>query len=625
MCRNHEWYKDSKIKVDIPKDFDLSDINSIYVNLNKLVIHDYNVAELLLPYRAKRPIYKHEQDLKPFRFIDLQDSIKYPNNESQKYFLDILLKLRSISSKKEQLKVFKTLLEHGGEVFTKQVEIIFDFVLSPNFVFHISLKTLNKEFDYSKIKPVEEHLTFNEILFTLGAVGANDLIPPSLKTQKIYELMYSCCDNTREIIKQIIDKDFKIGLQAKQLKHVIDVTIVPYMRCEGESKYDDRIDSYPVMGQEKCDGKFLNSLIDTEQDEIFFLNRSGNNPWLLNLTEDIRMFLKETQWHTKMSEQNDESIKHFFTKPTFHGEALIKQPDAVINPQTPLDIDVLDRRKGNGLFNSFAQRYSTIANLENELIKASPRGRKTKLIRLIQNLISFKRIESGMVLQLWTTVPLEDWKKGKNLTHRADYAYQLTQNFVYSYINWRQSKGLPHNILLNYCEIIKNKDHAYDFFNRMLSLGKEGIVVKRPDLLFEDGTSTKGMIKLKDFTAEADLEIIGFIPGEGKYVGGIGSLIGRTSCGKVLTSCAGLKRHEKGFERVDPNDSSKGVKLIDGWDNNCYHGKIMTVKFNEISIAEDSKHYAFSHGSVLEIRDDKTEADTLDKILSENKKLKLPS
>ena len=143
--------------------------------------------------------------------------------------------------------------------------------------------------------------------------------------------------------------------------------------------------------------------------------------------------------------------------------------------------------------------------------------------------------------------------------------------------------------------------------------------VKNLEANIEHGTSTDGIIKLKDFK-ECDLRVIGFNPGTDKYYGGVGSLICQSECGILVVSATGLSDEQRGFRRLDPNDSSKGIVLKEGWDNNCYNGLIVNIKYNMLSKDKSGKP-SLSLPNVVEFRNDVVVAETYEEIVKgKNKK-----
>lgn len=141
----------------------------------------------------------------------------------------------------------------------------------------------------------------------------------------------------------------------------------------------------------------------------------------------------------------------------------------------------------------------------------------------------------------------------------------------------------------------------------------EGSILKNLNSVWLNGTSTE-MVKLKP-VGEVELIVTGYIPGEGAFKGGIGSLICQSSDGLLEVNVGTeLSREERGFERVDPNDFSKGIQLIEGFDVNKYTGKIVSVSFNELCTSKGKEKASLYLPTLAEIRTDKTVADDFETI-----------
>ena len=104
-------------------------------------------------------------------------------------------------------------------------------------------------------------------------------------------------------------------------------------------------------------------------------------------------------------------------------------------------------------------------------------------------------------------------------------------------------------------------------------------------------------IKLKS-EKECELMIVGFSPGAAgsKYDGQIGSLILESSCGMLKTKSSGM---DDSVRKMAP------ASLI---------GKVVTVCFNEISKNKNKETVALDHPRIVDMRPDKTEADSLEHI-----------
>ena len=147
-------------------------------------------------------------------------------------------------------------------------------------------------------------------------------------------------------------------------------------------------------------------------------------------------------------------------------------------------------------------------------------------------------------------------------------------------------------------QVVHSLEKARAFYRNMLMSGKEGAVLKNSTAIWRDGTS-KEQVKLK-LVCDCDLRIIGFEQGEGKFSNTLGSVICQSEDGELQTNVSGFSdkiRHEI-------------------WDNrDKYIDSIVTVKFNDVMVKKGEKASLFLPRFV-EFRNDKTSADTLDRILA---------
>jgi ATP-dependent DNA ligase len=85
---------------------------------------------------------------------------------------------------------------------------------------------------------------------------------------------------------------------------------------------------------------------------------------------------------------------------------------------------------------------------------------------------------------------------------------------------------------------VNNLEEAVAHFNEMLAAGEEGTILKNGHALWED-TRSKHLVKFKA-EKDCDLEIIGWNPGTGKFVGMVGSLQMASSDRLVETNISGF-------------------------------------------------------------------------------------
>ena len=142
--------------------------------------------------------------------------------------------------------------------------------------------------------------------------------------------------------------------------------------------------------------------------------------------------------------------------------------------------------------------------------------------------------------------------------------------------------------------IVGSIDEAWEHYDEVRLLDLEGTILKNFDGKWKDGDSSD-QVKLKA-ELECELEVFDTVPGKDKYEGQVGSLMCRSSCGGLITDVG------MGLSDAD--------RLRTDWP-----GMIITVKFNETSKSKTKDTYAMSHARLIEPREDKYEADSLEYIL----------
>ena len=147
---------------------------------------------------------------------------------------------------------------------------------------------------------------------------------------------------------------------------------------------------------------------------------------------------------------------------------------------------------------------------------------------------------------------------------------------------------------------VNSIDEALKYVSDWMEQGLEGGVLKDKNNVFKNGTSgTQLKIKLK---VDAEMRITGFTDGTigTKREGKIGAIQFSNDEGTVKGQCSGFSDAE-----LDEFTKNKD-NLI---------GKIISVEFNDIVKSENNDYYALSHPRFIEIRNDKDETDTLEKVI----------
>jgi len=196
-------------------------------------------------------------------------------------------------------------------------------------------------------------------------------------------------------------------------------------------------------------------------------------------------------------------------------------------------------------------------------------------------------------IQLWDYITLDEYsrpKDKKNKTFYVDRFKQLLENI----------KEVPDTFIniVPTAEVFNISD-ALQKVQEWMAQGFEGGILKDKNNIFIDHTSPT-QLKLK-LELDADVRITGFIEGKKgtKREQTFGAMTFETDDGKIKGSCSG-------FTDAQLEDfNSRRNELI---------GKVITVEFNDITKGRDNEYYALSHPRFIEIRNDKNETDTLERV-----------
>lgn len=203
-----------------------------------------------------------------------------------------------------------------------------------------------------------------------------------------------------------------------------------------------------------------------------------------------------------------------------------------------------------------------------------------------------------IVLDLWDYVTLEEYTGAANKvkgTTPYHERFARLQEIVGSELS-----PTPANINVIPTYIVNSVSEALQHCTAWMEEGLEGAIWKDRDAIFRDGTSPQ-QLKLK-LEIDADVRITGFKPGTvgTKREGKIGSIEFATDDGKVKGFASGFTD-----DQLDDMDSRRNEIL----------NAIMSVTCSDITKGRNNEHYALSHPRFNEIRTDKTETDTLERIL----------
>ncbi len=240
----------------------------------------------------------------------------------------------------------------------------------------------------------------------------------------------------------------------------------------------------------------------------------------------------------------------------FDGELLCRNADGT----------VMNRSTGNGIINKAAKGTMTLAEGQ------------------------------SVCAVLWDMIEGEKFRAGL-----SNVAYQDRLKVL----NGRVAHNIPSQFRVEvvFTATVQNLDEAQEIFQRLLSEGQEGIIMKSPLMIWKN-TRSKDQIKFKD-ELDCDLVCVGWVEGEGKYVGMLGKLQCESADGKI---------------KVDVGIGDKNTKIMsDEFRANTKPedviGKIMAIKYNaRIKDRKRPEYDSLFIPRLVEIREDKSVADVASKI-----------
>ena len=198
-----------------------------------------------------------------------------------------------------------------------------------------------------------------------------------------------------------------------------------------------------------------------------------------------------------------------------------------------------------------------------------------------------------IIIELWDYITLDEYSRPKDKKNKTSYKERFKQLIkIISALPGTHIKLIPTTEVFSVQEALQK-------VQEWMAQGFEGGILKDKSNIFIDHTSPT-QLKLK-LEIDADVRITGFIEGKKgtKREKTFGAITFETDDGKIKGSCSGFT--DKQLEDFN----SKRDELI---------GKIITVEFNDITKGRDNNYYALSHPRFIEIRDDKSETDTLERV-----------
>lgn len=331
--------------------------------------------------------------------------------------------------------------------------------------------------------------------------------------EHLRSVLSSLSSDDATVVERIIGKDLRCGAGDGTFNAVVEGYIPTYpclLARPYEAKNIKNI-VYPALSQLKADGVRVNFHIDGTK--VTICGRSGRDIDILGFMDNALI----------------ELARQFPDPVVIDGELVVTDELG----------HLLSRKIGNGIIN--------------KAIKGTISAEEAKMVRA----------------QIWDVIPADEFKAGiSKLTYDKRFE-QLSAAVeavkpvgVDALVD--KLKGKLATFWIIPTETVASLPDAVAHFEKMLAEGEEGTILKNFCGLWED-TRSKHLVKFKA-EKDCDLEVIGFNPGEGKFVGQVGSLICASSDRKVVVSISGFADELR----------AEITRDIDEWT-----GGIVTVLYNE--------------------------------------------
>lgn len=356
-----------------------------------------------------------------------------------------------------------------------------------------------------------------------------------------------------EVAQRIVKKDLKCGVHARTVNTACPrlISIIPYQRCSGMNKLSNI--QYPAYLQRKADATFG-----------YFVNTDAAPYWL---SRKGREFKWPSNDFTK-SVLYDIGTHQGLTEYVLCGELQVMDENG----------GILNRKTANGILN--------------KALKGTMKKEEVDKI----------------IFDVWDCIPVEYFW---NTDEVCPLTYEERRNHLIA--NIKSNFGA-----ISFIEevIVESEEDARTKAKAFVARGEEGGILKNKSALWKNNTSTH-MIKFK-VEEDCDLIITDVLYGDprSKYENCIGRLYCESADGKIKVSVgSGLSDTERGvIQRNDDGSfdmlSKKDMKKL----MESYKSKIASIRFNDITSDKKTKQETLYLPRILEIREDKTEADTYEYI-----------
>ena len=396
---------------------------------------------------------------------------------------------------------------------------------------------------------------------SLDTVSIMDILEKEFVTREItgnaaIERLRDILSNAEEpeVVERLIKRDARCSVNSTILNKVFPNLIpeIPCMLAQPMNEKTLKNIKFPAFSQLKADGMRCIAFITSNNVRMF--SRNG--------TEIICEPLKNTLMTIGQIEENLLS----------DNVALMLDGELICYKDNKL----LDRKTSNGICNKVLKGTAS----ENEL-----------------NLIQ---------MQLWDIVRVDS----NTFNPLEDKSYEKRLEDLYSILNTNSCSKLE----VIPTEVVNSMEEALEHFQKMLSQGLEGTILKNQDAKWSN-TRSKDLVKLKEENT-IDLLVVDIEEGSGDFEGGLGAIICETSDKKLRVRVGtGFSFEDRGFVN-DLSNGKKVVKQIKSLEevSKNYLGKIVEVKYNQIIKSKGKDEMSLFLPRLVRIRNDKSTANSIDEI-----------
>jgi len=393
-------------------------------------------------------------------------------------------------------------------------------------------------------------LSLNDALDRLGKLTDRE-VTGHAALDYLAKLLSALSAEDAYILERIIKKSMDAGFSESTANKVWK-KLVPTYPCLLAKGCDDKTIkkmTFPAYSQLKADGMRINVHVDDAQQVNINVNlcgRSGKAVDLLGALDADMIKLASCINHPEGDFMLD-------------GELVLIEDDG----------SVMERKKGNGKLN--------------KAIRGKMPADEAARVRI----------------RVWDVVGADSFKAEKDEMPYSE-RYEIVKNAVEAYNATFTAKESFHNILkgtdkkIEIIETIEVADMAAAeaHFAEMLKRGEEGTILKSKDHVWEDKRSY-GLLKMKAIK-DADLIVVDFQDGTGKYEGMLGALVCQSSDGKIEVSVG------SGFSDEQRKNYTKANTV----------GRIIEVIYNERITSRDRETDSLFLPRFIELREDKDVANS---------------